>query len=567
VAKSATATKTVRQQLAYRPGVSEWFASTRELFNQVVAFYFSLSAQTGVIQAHLDVLKLSNKEALTALERLTHATKQNPDPVVPLSEVAAHIPAMFRRAAINTALGAARSFHSNLVRWRREKEQAEARGRRFNKRPPVPPRNWNRWVAFYAGMWKQRTNGRITLKLWDGGTWRWVRFRLSGREIPEDWKAGSPQVVRRGRTWWLHTPIEREMVRPQKVEMQIKSNPGVRLCAVDQNVNDALAVCTILEADGTVVATRFIRGGRELHGRRKSLLGRVARKRSETGIIAEDEQDNADLWRKIRNLDEDTAHRVSRRIVEFAQEHGAAIIVFEHLGRFRPERGKYSRRANEKRSYWLRGRIFEYTRYKGWEEGLVTCRVNPRDTSRECADCGSPVARHGEGEAATGYRPGAPLVTCLNPACGMRGNADRNASRNIGQRLLARYLDWVYPLYQEKPHARPLAGRASKEAGVSCSQGSPEAPPEPVEERSRRDAENGSGLHTDYPSPPKPERHGVRNGHGTARNELNGAAFTQRGLSQSVGIPRSLRPQRSGGYAASTSSDAYPGVPEEAAAL
>lgn len=551
MAKTTSATKTIRQQLAYRPGISEWFASTHELFNRVVAFYFN------VIQARLDMLDLSNKEALTALERLTHATKRNPDPPVPLSEVATHIPAMFRRAAINTALGAARSFHSNLARWRREKEKAEARGRRFHKHPPVPPRNWNRSSTFYAGMWKQRTNRRITLKLWDGQSWRWVRFRLSGREIPEGWEAGSPQVVQRGRNWWLHTPIEREIVRPHKVAAQIKNNPNVRVCSVDQNINDALAVCTILEADGTVVATRFIRGGRELHGRRKSLLGRVARNRSKTSIIAKDEQDNADLWAKIRNLDEDTAHRVSRRIVEFAQAYGATIIVFEHLSRFRPERGKYSKRSNEKRSYWLRGRIFKYTRYKAWEEGVVTCRVNPRGTSRECADCGSPVARYGsdlltaDGEPATAYRPGAPLVLCLNPECGMRGHADRNASRNIGQRLLARHLDFVYPLHQEKPHTRPLVGRASKEAGVSCSQ----------------DAENGSGLQSDWNSPPQTERHGARNGHGTARTELDGAASTQRGLSQSAGIPRSLRPQRSGGHAAITLSDAYPGVPEEAAAL
>jgi putative transposase len=210
-------------------------------------------------------------------------------------------------------------------------------------------------VNLYGGMWMQRANERITLKLWDRHMWRWVRFRLSGREIPEGWEAGSPQLVRRGGNWWLHTPIAKQMPRPEKVETQLKRNPNVRLCAVDQNVNDALAVCTILAADGTVVATRFIRGQRELHGRTKSLLGRVARKRSETGVIAEGEQDNAELWAKIRNLDEDTAQRVSRRIVAFAQAHGATIVVFEHL--------------------------FKYTRYKAWEEGLVTCRVNPRGTS------------------------------------------------------------------------------------------------------------------------------------------------------------------------------------------
>jgi putative transposase len=544
VAKTATATKTIRQRLVYRLGISEWFASTQDLFNRIVSFYFD------VIQAHLGVLEMSNQRALTALERLTHATKRYPNPPVPLSEVATHIPAMFRRAAINTALGSARSFHSNLASWRREKQKAETKGRRFSKRPPVPPRNWNRSVSFYAGMWKQRSNGRITLKLWDGQTWRWVRFRLSGRELPTLWEAGSPQVMRRGKSWWLHTPVEKQIPRPNKVETQIKRNPDVRLCAVDLNINDALAVCTILEADGTVVATRFIRGGRELHGRRKSLLGRVARNRGKTGVIAKDEQDNGDLWAKIRHLDENTAHRVSRRIVEFAQQHGATVIVFEHLGRFRPKRGQYSRRANEKRAYWLRGRIFHYARYKAWEEGIVTCRVSPWGTSRECANCGSPVARYDEGNPATEYQPGAPLVECLNPKCGKRGNADRNASRNIGQRLLARHLEFVYPIHQEKPLARP-PGRSSKEEGVSLPQ----------------DAENGIGLQSDWNSLPEPERHGERDGHGTARIEVDGAASTRSGLKSSASIPRPLRPQQSGGHAAITLSDAYPGVPEEAAAL
>jgi len=83
------------------------------------------------------------------------------------------------------------------------------------------------------------------------------------------------------------------------------------------------------------------------------LLGRIARNRSKTGIIAADQQDNAALWAKIRALDEDAAHRVSRRIVDFARAHGATILTFEHLGHFKPQKGMYSRRGNEKRSYWL----------------------------------------------------------------------------------------------------------------------------------------------------------------------------------------------------------------------
>ena len=522
---TAHATRTVRQQIEYRPGISEWFGATQKLYNRVAAFYFD------VLQSHPGILDLSSKEALTTMERLTHRTRGNPTPPMPLADIAGNVPAMFRRAAIHAALGAARSFQANLSRWCKRKEKAVAWGRPCHERPPVPPRAWGRAVTFYGGTWKDRANGRITLKLWDGRAWRWVRFRLAGGEVPAGWVAGSPQVVRRGGKFWLHTPVTRGVLRPERVEQQLQ-DPHTRLCAVDLNVNDALAVCIILTADGTALTTRFIRGGDELHGRRKSLLGRVARNRGRTGIIAEGEQDNAALWAQVRHLDEDTAHRVSRRIVEFAQEHGATVIVFEHLGNFRPEKGRYSRRANSKRAYWLRGRVFHYTRYKAWAEGIVTSRVSPRDTSRLCAACGAEVARYGEGEQPASYRAGAPLVFC--PTCGMRGHADRNASLNIGRRLLARY----GLFYQEKPPPRPVWRGSPQGEGVLVSQ----------------EAGNRDRPHAE------PERHGEQDGPGTARGKPHGAACAP------TGIPRFLR-FGGGGYAASTPAPAHAGVPKEAPRL
>jgi hypothetical protein len=71
---------------------------------------------------------------------------------MPLSEIGEDIPAMFRRAAINAALGSARSFYGNLARWRKHKEKAESRGKQFTERPPVPPRTWNKSATLYAGM-------------------------------------------------------------------------------------------------------------------------------------------------------------------------------------------------------------------------------------------------------------------------------------------------------------------------------------------------------------------------------------------------------------------------------
>lgn len=453
----AHATKTLRQPLEHRPGVSEWFATTQTLFNTVAAYYWQ------VLDAHPAVLDLPTKDALTTLERLTHATAANPQPVMPLSKVATQVPALFRRAAIHAALGAQRSFQTALLRWQRAKAKAAAKGKPCRLRPPVPPRTWNRSVVFYQGMWKQATAGRVTLKLYDGTSWRWVRFRVHGQPLETSWEAGSPQAVRHGERWWLHVSVSRELPRPAKAATQLAADPPPLLCAIDLNINDRLAVATIQRADGTVIASRFFRGGDELHDRRKRLLGRIARNRRKTGVIAEGEQDNTALWAKIRHLDEDTAHWLSRRIVDFAQATGASILVFEHLGNYRPERGKYSHRANAKRAYWLRGKIFHFTRYKAWNQGIVTCRVNPKNTSRLCARCGAEVARYGPGEPPEGYRSGAPLVAC--PQCAMRGNADRNASMNIGQRLVARYQQTL----QEKPHTVLARGQAPKGAGVVSS--------------------------------------------------------------------------------------------------
>src|SRR5215469_6706259 len=108
----AKATITIRQSLQYRVAHADWFAATQRLFNLVAAFYFE------VIAAQEGILDLPNKEALTALEKLTHATKKNPTPVMPLTQVASDIPAMFRRAAIHAALGSARSFYTHLSKWR-----------------------------------------------------------------------------------------------------------------------------------------------------------------------------------------------------------------------------------------------------------------------------------------------------------------------------------------------------------------------------------------------------------------------------------------------------------------
>src|SRR5205807_3353322 len=147
---------------------------------------------------------------------------------------------------------------------------------------------------------------------------------------------GSPQLIRRGNQWWLHTPIEKPFKSPGKIEKHVTTNPETKICSVDLNLGENIAVCTVRTVEGSILATSFIGGGREISGFRKKQLGRIARNRRKTGIIVENEQDNADLWNKLRHVDEQVAHLVSARIVQFAQKHEASILVFEHLGNLKP---------------------------------------------------------------------------------------------------------------------------------------------------------------------------------------------------------------------------------------
>jgi transposase len=281
---------------------------------------------------------------------------------MPLSGVAPDCPAMFRRAAIHAAFGSARAFYTHLSKWRRDREKAQAKGKKWTMRPPVPPRRWNKSTVLYAGQWKEREGRSILLKVWTGTVWSWLKVRLTGRQIPAGVEMGSPSLVRPGGTWWLHTPVQRQFPSPPKIEKQVTTNKGTEICAVDLNLDGHLAVCTIQTVEGTILSTKFLSGGRRINGFRKHLLGRIARNRSRTGMIEKGQQDNADLWRKIRNADEHLAHLVSARIVQFAKEQGASILVFEHLGKLKPEQGKYSKRGNSKRAFpiWWSGNVLSH---------------------------------------------------------------------------------------------------------------------------------------------------------------------------------------------------------------
>jgi hypothetical protein len=88
-------------------------------------------------------------------------------------------------------------------------------------------------------------------------------------------------------------------------------------------------------------------------------------------------------WDSLSAREIEYSRAVSRELVEFANYGRADVISFEYLGNLKPKKGKYSRRSNQKRAYWLKGKIYEQVKRIAYQDyAILTTRVSPMNTSR-----------------------------------------------------------------------------------------------------------------------------------------------------------------------------------------
>ncbi len=158
----------------------------------------------------------------------------------------------------------------------------------------------------------------------------------------------------------------------------------------------------------------------------------------QTGIV--EKGFGSTMWEKLHNSEVDAGRAYARQIVEFARTWGCSVISFEHLGNLRPQRGKYSRRSNRKRAYWLKSRVYlETSRVAYQDYGILTTRVNPRFTS-SLDPWGNPVWRSNEFPTTLldflSYQSGANFVGTVN---GYIAHSGLNAARNVGLLAILRH--------------------------------------------------------------------------------------------------------------------------------
>lgn len=381
---------TYRQQLTVTH--RDWFIQSEACYQAVFHFYYQL------LLTKPELLASSSQMTLRALEKQTIPGRDGTVPEHPLPYP--KIPLYFRRAAINAAIAAVKSHAERYSLWEKEPKGA----------PPALPEHLNVSMVYYKGMYKDfdPQHKKITLKLFTGKKWQWLTCSFTGRPFPEDSTCMSPTIVIHRQHIALHIPVKTPVADTRTAKQRVQA--GEKAVAVYLTGGELLAVCVSPDQKPL-----FIRGGKALAGKRRQLTGK-ARK---TG--------NAQYWQKIRQLNDHTAHQVSRQIIDYALQAQAKIIILPKYGDLNANRKGYLKTT----PYDFIGRhIVTNVTYKAWQQGIVITQSYTREASTHCHLCGKPVSRYNETGGREQPTPYGSLYRCPD---GHQGNSVLNTALNLYQ--------------------------------------------------------------------------------------------------------------------------------------
>lgn len=376
-----------------------------------------------------DVIKLT--------EELIHPTRFRPDVKHPhFHKNYYKFPSYLRRVAIMDAAGQVRSFHTRYNDWLDSG---------MTNMPPKLTVSTSTFPSLYKGQCIRFSadNNMAFIKVWWNRDWVWQAFRLSGKSrYLGKGKAMSPLLTVKGKQWSLSTPV--------KIDVPLKENSDFSGCvlAVDVGINTA-ATCAVVDKSGTVV--RRVCLDRTDKDRTCRIMQRIrskARKATRHGNRL-DRHFCSSEHRRLRNLSNNQAHQISRKIVNLATKLQCDAIVLENLKHWRPKAGK--RRSVMKMRFhtWFKSALSDRITSKAQEKGVRTLNVYARGTSSYAYDGSGKVNRDADNYANARF------------SSGKRYNADLNAAYNIAARGI---LKLYYPLMHKqqwslgRPNACPTTG-------------------------------------------------------------------------------------------------------------
>jgi putative transposase len=228
------------------------------------------------------------------------------------------------------------------------------------------------------------------------------------------WSKGQCDLVLRadGR-WFLLVTVDVPDGTPIHSEEFIGVDLGVmgtrRVIAVDSNGEKHTSA--EIEAKRAQYATRRKRLGKATNGAKRS-----TRRHCHKAL--------ARIKKKEARFRRDTNHRISKGLIAKAKDTGRGIGM-EDLKGIR-DRTQFRKQHRARTNGWSFFQLRSFVEYKARLAGVMFAAVDPRGTSRTCAECG---------HCDQGNRKSQSEFECK--ACGHPADADVNAARNIAFRARA----------------------------------------------------------------------------------------------------------------------------------
>lgn len=355
---------------------------------------------------------LNGNEVVQVIEGLIHPTSRRPDVRFRyFSRRYYKFPSYLRRVAIMDAVGQVRSFQTRYSDW-----QDNPQGRQ----PPKLTCATSTFPSLYKGQCVKFSEDMKScfIKVFHQNDWLWMSFKLTGGTRYRGMgKSLSPLLTLKGKRWSLSIP---EKFTPRH---KPSKQPPNRVLAVDVGINTA-ATWAVVDAQGTVHDRGFIR--RSDKDREHRLMQRIrkrARKhtrhgsRLPSGFCAQDH-------RRLKQLADNQAHQISRKLVNQAVDAGCQAIVVEQLKGWRPRAGRKRSPMKAKFHRWFHRMLINRVESKAKELGLRFLAVYPRGTSSQAFDGSGPARRDSKNYSLCTF------------ASGKRYHADLNAAYNIAARGL-----------------------------------------------------------------------------------------------------------------------------------
>lgn len=281
----------------------------------------------------------------------------------------------------------------------------------YRKRGDKHPRSTVTWKQ--RGIKHDTKNNRLRLS--KGFNMKKSRsdFILVEYQTRPDIKAKNLQQVRavwNGDNWEIHLIC--------KVNIPVEKSPGNKTAGIDLGISNYVAIS-------------YEDGDTELYPGNSLKQDKHYFTQSEYKTEGENGPSQKALWarKKLSRRKEHFLHTLSKYIVDTCADKGIGKIAVGDLKNIRKERD-WGKSGNKKLHGWEFKRFTTLLEYKAEEHGILVERVDERNTSKTCSNCGR---IDGNSRVERG------LYICQG--CGARLNADINGAENIRKKITQNSLE------------------------------------------------------------------------------------------------------------------------------